>query len=227
MAECQTHSGSLGEHKNLLSLHCIEPQPAQPAIYTLYRLHYYHSNTNTVKKIIVNTNLFIFLSHMTIFWDTLKYCFIPLFCRFLMVQHTDYVQLNITTMQKKYKCSMYSGNWVSLFYLNCRLQTDNQHASRPIWIVKDVRQSLQLRKWNGCHAGTICLAGIRHTPSAERRRDWRPAPSNEVTPGTLGLISLSRIGPIRRQMSNKYVGPMWGYLRSWNINKKPQPLMQP
>lgn len=74
------HSGSLGEHKNLSSLHCIEPQPAQPAIYTLYRLHYYHSNTNTVKKIIVNTNLFIFLSHMTIFWDTVKYWFKPLFC---------------------------------------------------------------------------------------------------------------------------------------------------
>jgi hypothetical protein len=66
----QTHSGSLGEHKNLLSLHCIEPQPAQPTIYALYRLHYYPSNTNTVKKITVSTNLFILLSHMTIFWDT-------------------------------------------------------------------------------------------------------------------------------------------------------------
>ena len=76
----QTNSGSLEEYKNLLSPHCIEPQPDQQATYALYRLHYYPSNTNTVKKITVSTNLFIFLSHMTIFWDTVQYWFIPLFC---------------------------------------------------------------------------------------------------------------------------------------------------
>jgi hypothetical protein len=69
-----------GTKKDLLSPHCTEPQPAQPALYTLYRLHYYHSKTNTVKKITVHTNLLIFLSHMTIFWDSAQYWLIPLFC---------------------------------------------------------------------------------------------------------------------------------------------------
>jgi hypothetical protein len=64
--------------------------PACPAS-NLHTIHYYPSNTNTVKKITVGTNLFILLSHMT-----LKHCTIlvhtTILCRFLMVQHTSYVR---------------------------------------------------------------------------------------------------------------------------------------
>lgn len=129
-------------------------------------------------------------------------------------------------MQKKYNVHCKVGTKFVYFTWTAGFkQTINMHQGQyELW---RMWESLQLRELNGCHSGIICLAGICHTPSAERRRDWRPAPSNEVTPGTLGLISLSRIGPIRQQMSNKYVGPMWGYLRSWNTNNKLQPTKQP
>lgn len=50
--------------------------------------------------------------------------------------------------------------------------------------------------------------------SLDRNRLCRPAPSNDCTLVTLGLISRSRIGPMRLHISKRCLGPMCGYFRS-------------
>lgn len=52
--------------------------------------------------------------------------------------------------------------------------------------------------------------------SLDRKRLWRPAPNNDGKLATLGFNSRSKIGPIRPHISKRCLGPMCGYLRSWN-----------
>lgn len=53
-----------------------------------------------------------------------------------------------------------------------------------------------------------------------RSKLCRPAPSSDITPGTLGANSFSSMGGTRLHISNKCCGPICEYLRSCKFIKK-------